>query len=398
MSPTPEQTCQSNEVETTVSPLHSAQHTSVHTHEEQPQEHVTVAHHLVTSSATASTLGSTDHIQKTNEKPKLHPSFSKFSYRAASFFLTNAAATGELGTGPVETNAVDTNIVATIFQTMPWGLLFVELLWSLIVTAIAYRLGNKNSPDGLSTLSVEFWTTRINVPSSITFTLGWALFVLLGFFIREASNRYQEGQYAIHSAGCFLRQVIRILQQLYPAGTWHEGDMDRVVAHIVAYPIALKMTLRSERERAQLDQLLHEDDVTDVLNANVMHIHCSRVVRAYFSASEIDASHATNFSNVSKAPAGPATGYFAIDILDAVDLAANTAVRIAEFRPAVVYVNHLRFFLYIWLMFLPLSLVQTSGWYVLFFLAFLLFFFFLFFLFSLHQKSDQASPFFMLTD
>lgn len=325
--------------------------------------------HPTQLSPTTSTASSTDTILS-KEPPT--PSFSKFSYRAASLFLTNAAATGVLGTGPAEFNAVDTNLVASIFQTVPWSLLFIELLWSLTISAITYAAAKSTAPDNLSTLSRQFWTTRINIPSSVTYSLGWALFVLLGFFIREASARYQEGQHAIHTAAAHLRQVVRILKQLYPPNTWHPNDLDRIVAHLVAYPIALKMTLRSERERCQLDPILHPHDVTDVLAADALHLHCSRVVRAYFSASEDDSQLAKqlHFLDLPHSPAGPGTRYFLIDILDAVDLASNTAVRVGEFRPAVVYVNHLRFFLYIWLMFLPLSLVQTSGWYVSYFFFF----------------------------
>lgn len=51
------------------------------------------------------------------------------------------------------------------------------------------------------------------------------------------------------------------------------------------------------------------------------------------------------------------------DMVDAVDINATKAVRIAEFRPAVAYMNHLRIFLYIWAMFLPMAIVRTSGWF-----------------------------------
>lgn len=291
------------------------------------------------------------------------PPVMKFTHRVASLFLTSAMSTGEIGRARREVNTVDFHMLTTVIKTAPWMLLLVQLIWSTVVTGIAYGIA-QNINSGLSKTSQLFWTTHISVPSQLVYALGWALFVLLGYFIREASHRYQEGQNAVHAVGTHLRQLVRHLRQVYPPGTWHTDDHERIVAHIVAYPIALKMNLRSERDPSQLDRILYDDDLRDLLNADLMHLHCSRVIRAYFSAAErfLYTSSATEISI--KPIAGDATRFFIIAILDAVDVAANCAVRVAEFRPAVVYVNHLRIFLYIWLMFLPLALLRNSGWYV----------------------------------
>lgn len=322
------------------------------------------------------------------------PSFSEFSYRNASFFLSNAISTGRLGTGRPESNVVDGSLVVMVLNNLPWTFIFLELLWSSIITLIAYGLKKDRSQQ----FTPEFWISRLNVPISVAYSVGWTLFVLLALFMYEASNRYQKGQFALHSVGTLLRQVIRILRQGYQTGFWHPGDTDRIVAHIVAYPIALKMTLRNEREAAQLHNILEPDDIQDVINADLMHIHCSRVVRAYFSVSEFGVGQASANNNLppsifpasstvitfpsstssSSTPpeshstsshcTGNGTRFFVVDILDAVDMAANSAVQISEFRSAVGYVNHLRILLCIWLMFLPLTLLPSSGWYVTHFL------------------------------
>lgn len=298
-------------------------------------------------------------------------SYTKFSYRAVAAFLQNVMSSGKLGSGPAEHNSAAVRPIKILFQTTPWSILMFQLVWSLVVTAVAFlisvhrdRTENVFENFGI-TLTVDFWRTRFSVSSSVCYGVGWALFVLLGFFIREAASRFFEAQVAITRVGLHFRQLVRTIRHVYPSGTWHENDHDRIAAHMIAYPITLKMSLREEREAAQIDSILHPDDVRDVLSAESMHIHCSRVIRAYLTAAEEDALAAFKHTRSESTPAGRGVRYFVIDLLDAVDKTANAAGRIAEFRPAVAYSNHLHIFLYIWLMFLPLALVSTSGWYVL---------------------------------
>lgn len=179
----------------------------------------------------------------------------------------------------------------------------------------------------VSTLSSTFWTSRLNVSSSVWYGVGWALFVLLGFFIRESSNRCRHSQLMFLSVGNRLQEIVRHLRQIYPLGTWHPGDRERIMSHLVAYPIALKMSLRNEREASQLHHILHPDDLNDVLNADSMHLHCSRVVRAYFSASEEDTTYSFHHVQSAKNQAGKGVRYFVvIDVLDTLDFSASQCV------------------------------------------------------------------------
>lgn len=315
----------------------------------------------------SSDIRATDH--------NLSRSLPTFAHRQVSDFLSTAIESGKLGSGPKEYPRKASHVLLAIWQTMPWTLLVFQALWSSAVMMIAYALADKSLPR----LDVMFWTSRLNVSSSVSYGVGWALFVLLGFFIREASGRFQEAHLSIATVGLHLANLLRQIRQAYPAGTWHDGDLDRIVAHLVAFPIALKMALRGEREAEQLDMILTPEDLEDVLEADSMHLHCSRVVRAYTSAAEDDAYYSFGHTKAEATPAGWGTRYFVIDVLDAVDMAANTATRISEFRPSIAYVSHLQIFLYIWMLFLPLALVASSGWYV-----------FKSLLYSLHQKCSQS--------
>ena len=287
-------------------------------------------------------------------------SYSNYNHKSVALHLTNIFLTGKLGTGRTEPNPADDSILLSLLTTLPWGLLFVQSVWSIIVTLIAHAL----SPDGVSnTLSTTYWTSRLVIPGSIIYAVGWALFILLGFFIREASNRYWEAILHWHNLSAYLYQTVRHFKQIYPPGTWHPGDLERIVSHLVAYPICLKMHLRGERERKQLDMILDEKDADDVVSAASMHLYCMQVVRAYSSAAEDDAPVAFRCVNADKTPAGWGTRYILMELIDYVDQCAGSLMRIASFRPAVGYVNHLRIFLYIWMFFLPLGIVQTSGWF-----------------------------------
>ncbi|KAI0558539.1 Bestrophin/UPF0187 [Gracilaria domingensis] len=284
--------------------------------------------------------------------------YQSFSHRALALRLRNAQVSGELGSGPPEISQAEYSSFYAVLTTVPYTILAFQLVWSTIVTLIGYGLANKE----LDWFTTEFWTSRLSVSSSVSYGVGWALFVLLGFFIREASNRYFEAQVHWTYIGGNLRQTARQFRQNYPQGTWHDGDISRIAAHLIAYPIALKMALRGERERAQLEGILHDNDLDDVLDADMMHCHCMRVVRAYSSAAEDD-GHAFADVPVDKTPAGWGIRYLLLDLMDAVDSRANNLVKIAKSSPSLGYVTHLQIFLYIWMFFLPLALVKSSGWF-----------------------------------
>lgn len=156
------------------------------------------------------------------------------------------------------------------------------------------------------------------------------------------------------------RITIRVLVQVFTRGLWHQNDQDRIIAHFMAYPIALKMMIRNEREPEQLSTILDPLDVDDVIQSEQMHIHCIRVIRGYFSCAENEVK--TGFQPACPSVAGPCSKCSQVITVDAIDSITATITRIAEFQPALGYVNHLRIFLYIWLVFLPLALVETSGW------------------------------------
>lgn len=295
-----------------------------------------------------------------DQQPSVQPAVSPAPrFRHLYLFLDNVLSTGRLGSSRPDHNP-DVNIVWSLFSTIPWPFLIFEFVWSCVVVGIAYGLSDS---DTTNTLTPEFWNTRLSVSKSVTHGVGWGLFALLSFFIADSAKRFFKGQKIFFEIRALLSRLVRNLCQLYPEGTWHPGDHDRIIAHIAAFPIALKMSLREECEADQLFPLLNQADAEDVVNTD-MQSHCTTVIRSYFSAAEDDGVPTfQQFCTASKTPAGSAARYLIMGIIDRIDQLANETLRIATIRPAAGYVNHLIIFLYIWLMFLPLSLVSTSGWF-----------------------------------
>lgn len=300
------------------------------------------------------------HVDRGRSTPHLPHQSALPSYASAEDYLKTSFETSRLATskpdGPAPT------LITTIWTSFPWLTLLAQAIWSGAVITAAYFLANDDPDKTSNTLSSAFWQTDLNIPSSLLSGVGWALFVLLGFYIREASRRYMTAVRAWNVLVAHLIITLRHFIQIHSTSFWHQGDLDRIVAHLAACPIAVKMALRGERNRAQLEPILHPSDLDDVMAADSMHAHCLRVVRSYLTAREPDAAY--GFQPPDRGVFGPGIAYITLDFIDTVIYNANTLINIAHFSPAAGYVTHLFVFMIIWLFFLPLNLVAVSGWYV----------------------------------
>lgn len=280
----------------------------------------------------------------------------------AEVFLQNVITTGKLGKSrPEKYRSENESIISLLIYSIPYKILIGQTIWTLFVTL---TVALTNLDKGIQNSLFDFyWETKFSISSSVSADIGWALFVLLGFLLREASQRHREAEGRLNKVFNHIIELSRHLIQAYPKGSWHDGDRNRIMSHLVAYPIALKMTLRSERDASQIQNILNPNDVDDVLKDHEMHIRCLNVVRAYFTSAEngIDKKFVPV---VGKVQVGNGSKYICNHILDEIDLAANGSVWVKDFSPSEGYLNHLRLFLYIWLFFLPLEIVTKSGWYV----------------------------------
>lgn len=281
-------------------------------------------------------------------------------YASARQFLESALRTTRLGSSKPDGPSVSR--ISLIFRTIPWITLLVQAIWSAAVMAIAYAISKGDSEKTSHTLTNAFWITDLNVSSTVLSGVGWALFVLLGFYISESSRRFATATTTWDNFSGHLVILLRAFIQSHSYCFWHHGDLDRIVAHISACPIALKMALRGERDRSQLEPILEPSDLDDVIAADSMYAHCLRVLRSYVITNESDNNLGFKPPVLGRGSGGIA--FMSYDVIDSISFHANALLNIAHFSPAVGYVSHLYVFLVIWLFFIPLNLVAVSGWYV----------------------------------
>ncbi|CAN8065343.1 unnamed protein product [Agarophyton chilense] len=210
----------------------------------------------------------------------------------------------------------------------------------------------------------NFWQTRLSVSSFLVSAVGWALFTLLGFLVKEAAARRREAQDAWVAVETYTRQIARQLVQIFPAGTWHDGDRERMEALLASYPLALALLLGGMKNVEQgMKGLLCTKDFAEIRADSEPHLACSRVVRAYVTAAETACEEVCGLVIDGRATGSEFARNFIGTILDRLDESSSALFRIAEFYPSKGYINHLRLFMYIWCFFVPLSFVAENGWF-----------------------------------
>lgn len=296
--------------------------------------------------------------------PFAEVSFPTIAHKVAADYLRNES---KLVKGKESLRSTADSWQKRIRLSIPLKAMLAQFCWTTMFTLIAYAVAIFRLPDDATltqrnSFTNAFWKHGfLTLPASLAFGIGWALFLLLSFFISQASKHHHEGRAALAKLSFVLRRGARHLRQNYPKQTWHQGDHDRIIALLVAYPLAF-----CNRNHPGLSYLLHQNDIDDIQKSPVPYYHCMAVVRAYFTATEPDSSEfetAVQRKLEGKlSPAGKGTRNVSSLLLDEIDSTANTLRRVSTFRPAVAYVNHLTLFVYIWLAFVPLTMISSAGW------------------------------------
>lgn len=185
-----------------------------------------------------------------------------------------------------------------------------------------------------------------------------AAFVLMGFYVTTAFERYT---HAGNVWGDNLRAACHSLAaQWYTMsdpGTWHDGDHDRVLAHIAAIPIALKMELRHERDVRELKGLLSEKDLGRIQAADSMSSHCVDVIRAYYHSG---LSRPEHLPDPSKLVTENRKSFVKNEILHFED-AIRQCKLLKTFPIAPGFLILLRTLLGIWFILVPFVLAEENG-------------------------------------
>lgn len=185
-----------------------------------------------------------------------------------------------------------------------------------------------------------------------------AAFLVLGFYVQAAFKRYSA---AGTIWGDHLRSACQALAAqwltLYTPGMWHEGDVDRVIAHIAAVPIVLKQEMRDERDLRDLKGLLSQEDVGRIQSADNMAAHCIDVIRSYLF---VTFALKDKLARPEESNWASRVSYVYLEILE-LENATRTCRFLKEFRIAPPFVAIVRALLAIWFILLPFGLAESSG-------------------------------------
>lgn len=251
----------------------------------------------------------------------------------------------------LSTSHTPSNTFSPLFALLPISTLLSLLLHFSYSLLVSYLIS-----------STPFPSSPFSLPTAVLSPTSMALFILLAFTLSESTTRHAEFLERLYALQHTLRHIARKLSLDYPASTWHASDRPRLFAHLAAYPLALLHSLKHPTAPS-LAHLLHPRDLRSTLANPSPHRHLTTTLRAYFAAAEDDSP--LNFPSVAatRTPAGAGTRFHIITLVDTLDANADSVLRLARFRPARPYRNHLRIFVILWSLFLPLALAPDTGWF-----------------------------------
>lgn len=250
--------------------------------------------------------------------------------------------------------------LAHLWHYVPWQLMLAQLLWTLLVVFVFVLTSWDNA-------TIAFLRTHLVAPSGVVHALGWGLFVLLAFYVSLGASRYERGATCIISLKAVALPLARCIHIAYRRGKWHDGDYDRLVAHLAAFPICVKMHLCGERDEDQLKPLLSDDDIKEIFAIKLPFMRCLYVILAYFSdpvsvsdypgTSDDDQRHSEEYASTEP----PASTVHLVQARCAIDMAISLApsITVTKYAPAKPYIATLIAVSLLWFALLPLGLVQT---------------------------------------
>lgn len=259
-----------------------------------------------------------------------------------SFTLAASAASGPL-----------------LFWLVIWSVLsvlaslFVNVIWPL--------------PPAVQAQCKPWWCSRIAVDSSVNGFIGFALFLLLGFRLLDSHSRYVSAL-EIWSDGLIQRVDIlanRLFEGLHD-GLLHKDDLDRIGGHLAAVGITLVAKLRNESCSEKLRGVLSDSDASRIERASDPVYYCIDVLRAYLF--ECDRQMLTR---TLQKPVPLEDFFMGGKFLSNLESSARQCERIINIPLPYGYVQHLRIFIAIWIMLLPLALVESTGWYSIIYVLFI---------------------------
>lgn len=230
-------------------------------------------------------------------------------------------------------------------------------LWSSVIVTFAFLQARYFSIERCK--DMEFCAFA-NIDGNIMDFIGFALFFFLGFMVRNAHGRFVQGQRLWkEDITSLCRSLSNHVLQSFEPGSFHDGDVDRIVGHIAAVPILLVSGLRGNAIRLdEIMQVVGDGDTQRIVEAREPIFHCLDLVRAYlFYAEKLSATDSRRNGMPTQ------ERFLSMRYVENLQNAVVEARFISRVGVPFGYSMHVRVFLMIWLAILPLALVETAGWF-----------------------------------
>lgn len=246
--------------------------------------------------------------------------------------------------------------VQLAFHALNLSVMPLIVLWSALIIVVAYFVRRKEI-EGERSHCFPWFCSPIAIESTVKDYVGYALFLLLAFRLNDSHRRYVEalriwkediiGEIRLFTARWFAS---------FRNGTWHENDANRVAGYLSAFVICLMGRLRGKTYPDKLREVVAKEDVERILMAEEPAEYCLDVVRAYaFKGEAIWMGDKDSLGSGIELVR-------AMHHIRALSSALRSSTRLVTVPLPFGYVQHLRIFLCIWILLLPLGLVETSGW------------------------------------
>lgn len=277
-----------------------------------------------------------------------------------------APRTPEIGSDPENKQPTFGRSVQSILDSFvsvnPWSQ-YAVIVWSCVSVAASYALSFVW--DVARRSQCRAWCSPIDVSGDILVNVGFALFMILSFRASSALRGYESGAALLDDVRRNLRHLALEFVQVFTPGKWHEGDKERIIAHLAQVPLALRdeMIGSGDASDEKIRGLLSSEDLKTLEASSNKIDHLLNVVEAYVLTMDC-----SDPAYIAKQPKEKASGSLLGQLLgriSSVRESVRKALGVKRFPGSVNYERHQKLFTGVWLALLPLSMTSTMGFFTL---------------------------------
>lgn len=262
---------------------------------------------------------------------------------------------GELEFNVPHRGKMKPSLYAHFLRSVPWWSLIAVFVWTTVATFITYI-----SRDRVQSEQPRWWISRISISTNVAVYISFATFTLLGFYVQAAFARYNDaGAVWGDNLRASCHYMTTAFLSLLPENAIHEKDHDRIIGHIAAIPLLLKMQLRGKRDVREIKGLLSYSDIARLQCSESMVDYCVDVIRSYVL--DVNINYKKYLGESAIAP-GPRISFIAKEIR-ALENAIRSSQYLQSFEIAPGFLILLNALLGLWFLILPFVLVEGSGWF-----------------------------------